>query len=251
MADRPHLLILGGTGEAVELASRVVEQCLVTYSLAGRTRTPRVPGDVTLRCGGFGGSRALTAWIQEADVSAVIDATHPFAANIARNATSAARAAGVPHLKLMRPVWTEKPGDRWLQASSLAAAPSLLPSECRNVFLSVGQQELVLFSGVADVRFLIRTVDPLDHCPLERAIRITGRGPFRVDEEVALMVRYQIDAVVSRNSGGISTYAKIAAARTLGLPVVMIARPRVPACHRVDTVDAAMSWLDQILGPVT
>ena len=239
MPDRPHILILGGTAEALRLTQAIVDHHAVTYSLAGRTRSPTLPEGAAVRRGGFGGIDSLADWLRGNAVDALVDATHPFAARITANAAEAAARAGVPRLKLLRPAWTEQPGDCWRHARDTAAAAEML--EGGTVFLSVGRQGLEAFGGLNDVRFVVRTVDPLKPCPFPNAI--VDRGPFTVEREIALMKRYGIDTLVSRNAGGEATYAKILAARELRLPVVMIDRPDYPPGEVVESAAEAAGWL--------
>lgn len=247
MADRPHLLILGGTGEALALADAARAGWRITYSLAGRTQRPAVPEGVEVRTGGFGGADALADWLRAGDVAALVDATHPFADTIAANAAAACDAAGVPRLKLLRPAWAPLPGDDWRDAANLADAATRLSGLGQDIFLSVGRRDLGAFAGVSGKRFLVRTVDPLAAPPLAGARCICGRGPFSVADEISLLREYGIAAVVSKNAGGDATYAKIEAARSLGLPVVMIRRPAPPQGDKegdiVEDADAATNWL--------
>ena len=238
-----RVLILGGTAEAVALAERIGPGCTVTYSLAGRTKTPSLPENVETRTGGFGGAEALRDWIAENRIAAVIDATHPYAAAIAANAASACDAAGIPRLKMLRPAWTARDGDDWRDAADVAAAAQMLPETGRRAFLSIGRQELGAFAGIGGVSFLIRTVDPLDEVPLPDATAVTGRGPFTEETETALLREHRIDVVVSKNAGGEATYAKIAAARALAVPVIMIARPAPPPGDTAARIDDALDWL--------
>ena len=243
MPDRQRVLILGGTSEAVDLANAVTDRFDITYSLAGRTKVPSIPENATIRTGGFGGVTALSAWMRGHDVALVIDATHPFAEQISANAADACKMTGTPRLRLLRPAWDTVPGDSWHRAEDVADAARLLPLLGRAAFLSVGRQELNAFAGLRAMRFLIRTVDPLKSLPLLRAERIIGRGPFTLEQETALMREHKIDVLVSKNAGGDKTYAKIAAARVLSIPVVMIKRPCFPSGVTVDNIGEALEWL--------
>ena len=239
MPDRPCVLILGGTAEALELTRAIADLYAATYSLAGRTRSPALPEGAAARSGGFGGVDSLAEWLRSNAVDALVDAAHPFAARISANAAEAAARAGVPRLKLLRPAWTERPGDRWRHAGDAAAAAAALKGG--TAFLSIGRRGLEAFSGLNGVRFVVRTVEPLKRCPFPNAI--ADRGPFTVEGEIALMKRYGVDTLVSKNAGGNATYAKILAARTLRLPVVMIARPDRPPGDVVESAAAAADWL--------
>lgn len=243
--ERRRLLILGGTGEAAALAGRLADdpRLEVITSLAGRTRDPaKVAGE--LRVGGFGGAAGLAAYLEQESIGLLVDATHPFAARMAANAARACAETGVPRLKLLRPPWRAGAGDRWHDAADMAAAAHFVGEFGRRVFLSVGRQDLSAFAGLDGLWFLVRSIEPLDaHCPLPKAEVIHGRGPFDEAAEAALLKEHRIDLLVSKNSGGEATYAKIAAARRLGLPVVMIARPPAPAGETAPDVDGAVAWI--------
>lgn len=249
MDDRARVLILGGTAEAVELAGRAAATFAVTYSLAGRTGNPNLPDGVRVRTGGFGGADALADWITGSGTGAVVDATHPFAAQIARNAANACGTTGIPRLKLLRPEWRAQPGDTWRTAADVDEAASLLAAAGRRAFLTVGRQEIRAFAGVTDTALVVRSIDPPgDADILPGATFITGRGPFSIADEIALLRDHEIDVVVSKNAGGDATYAKIAAARELELPVVMIQRPPAPPGDTVDRPDTALAWLNGLSG---
>ena len=243
MADRKRVLILGGTTEAMDLANSVAPAFNVTYSLAGRTHSPALPADVTVRTGGFGGVAALSAWMLARDIDLMINATHPFAQQISANADAACRITGTPRLRLLRPAWDMLPGETWHRVEGIAAAASKVREIGKPAFLSVGRQELAAFKGLNTRKFLIRTVDPIDNPPLAGAVCITGRGPFTAEGEAALMTRHGIGVLVSKNAGGDATYGKIAAARALGLPVVMINRPPPVLGNTVDNTAHALDWL--------
>lgn len=243
MSDKPHVLVLGGTGEAVKLADRATRDWRVTYSLAGRTQAPSLPSSVTVRSGGFGGADALAAWIAENRADAVIDATHPFADRIAANAAEACAKTGTPRIKLVRAPWARHLDDDWREVPDVAAAAAALAPLGRKIFLTVGRSELAAFSPVTGKSFLVRTAEPLPECPVAGAEVVVGRGPFSLAHEVWLLRSHGIDAVVSKNSGGDATYAKILAARELGLPVVMIARPAPPAGPAAASIADALAWL--------
>ena len=243
MSEKRHVLVLGGTGEAVKLADRAARDWRVTYSLAGRTQAPSLPSSVEVRSGGFGGADALAAWIAEHRADAVIDATHPFADRIAANAAEACEKTGTPRLKLVRAPWVRHLDDDWREVPDVAAAAASLPSLGKKIFLSVGRSELAAFAGVEGKSFLVRTAEPLSDCPLAGAEIVVGRGPFSLAHEVWLLRSHGIDAVVSKNSGGDATYAKVLAARELGLPVVMVARPAPPAGPAARTIADAVAWL--------
>lgn len=249
MSERAKILILGGTAEAVDLANRAAAAFDVTYSLAGRTTNPALPANASVRTGGFGGTDALKTWLGDNDIRAVIDATHPFARQIARNAAAACKKPGIPRVKLLRPSWRQQPGDDWLPAADVAQAVALLPSTGARAFLSVGRQEVAAFAAVKETELVIRSIDPPDGPEdLPGATFITGRGPFSVSDERALLRDHRIDVLVSKNAGGDATYAKIAAARALGIKVIMIERPPVPPGETVYGAEAAFAWLNASVG---
>jgi precorrin-6A/cobalt-precorrin-6A reductase len=240
-----RVLILGGTGEARRLAdvllSRGVE---VVSSLAGRTSEPALPeGEV--RRGGFGGADGLAAYIAEQRPWAVIDATHPYAQLISRNARRACAALRVPRLRLERPSWQPMPGDDWRQVEDLEQAVSLAAEIGRRVFLSTGSAPLELLQAYPDHWFLLRSVEPIAG-ELPNLRHITARGPFHCKDEIDLLDGHRIEVVVSKASGGSSVYAKIEAARELGLPVVMLRRPDPPPGPLVERIADAVAWLDQV-----
>lgn len=250
--DAPHILILGGTGEAAALADAVVargrDRVKVTTSLAGRTATPAtVPGEC--RIGGFGGPDGMARYLRDGGVSVVVDATHPFATQISRHAVMACSAADVPRLRLERPAWTPQDGDCWHMMPSIAAAAQALPDYGRRAFLTVGRTELEPFAACRDVWFLVRLVDQPDTpLPLANSVLEIGRGPFDIAAEQELMTRHEIDTLVCKASGGDMTRAKLDAARTLKCPVLMIARPPAPDGPRVHNVAGAMEWIVDRIG---
>ncbi|WP_436497680.1 cobalt-precorrin-6A reductase [Actinokineospora sp. HUAS TT18] len=235
------VLILGGTGEARALAAALATRpdTAVVSSLAGRVRSPRLPvGDV--RIGGFGGPEKLAAWLVEARIDAVVDATHPFAERISASAADAAARAGVPLIMLRRPGWTERPGDTWHWVDDLDEAARSLPGE--RVFLTTGRQGLASFAE-SDRWFLVRCVDPPEPPLPARMELLLDRGPYTLDGELALLRNYEIDVVVTKDSGGDLTVAKLDAARELGLPVVVVRRPPIPDVVSVASVKEVVAWL--------
>ena len=247
------ILILGGTAEAAGLARALAGDARVAAitSLAGRTRAPaELPGEV--RVGGFGGPEALAEYLAREEIGLVVDATHPFAARISRNAAQACEAAGVPRLLLARPPWSPRAGDHWVPAADAEAAAAALPGLGRRAFLAIGRQELAAFSGPTQPWFLVRLIEqPETPPPLAAYHLVLGRGPFAVAREIELLREHGIEVVVSKNSGGAGAGAKIAAARELGLPVVMIERPPAPDGETAGTVEAARAWIDARLPPGT
>lgn len=215
----------------------------VISSLAGRTRSPTLPpGEV--RSGGFGGAEGLARFLVDHGIDRLIDATHPFAAQIGAHAEQACREVEVPRLRLLRPPWQPEPGDRWIEVADLVDAARRLPERGRRVFLTVGQRDLEAFAGL-DLWFLVRTIEPAGPLPLRRAHWLAGRGPFAVEGEIALLRAHGIDVLVTKASGGAATYAKLVAARRLGLPVLMVRRPPPPAGPVVDSIEAARAWLER------
>jgi precorrin-6A/cobalt-precorrin-6A reductase len=240
MADL-EILILGGTGEARALAERLAGRAgfRVTLSLAGRTRAPAA-APCALRIGGFGGAEGLAAHLRAEVIGALVDATHPFARAISANARAAAVAAGVPLVVVARPPWASEPGDRWTRVPGMAAAARALGDVPRRVFLAIGRQEVAAFRAAPQHRYLVRSVEPPDPADLPPdAGTILARGPFPEPEERALFAARGIEVVVAKNSGGDATYGKIAAARALGLPVVMVDRSPSEGV----TVEAALDHL--------
>ncbi len=235
-----HLLILGGTGEAAALArgalARFGESLTVTTALAGRTRHPGpIAGEVRI-----GGMMAQ-------DVDRLIDATHPFAAAISRAARLAASRAGVPRLALRRPPWQRHPLDRWIEVDSLEAAALLVGRIGRRAWLTVGAHSIAAFTPATGVRFVVRLIDPPREPLLLRFYEVvTGRGPFSLAEERHLLERHAIDVLVCKASGGAATEAKLIAARELSLPVIMVRRPPVEPGPTVETVEAALDWLEKL-----
>jgi len=238
------VLLLGGTGEARELAQLLSSQAVeVLSSLAGRTRDPRQPAG-QLRTGGFGGAQGLAAWLQANPVDAIIDATHPFAAQMTANAAAAATQTGVPLLILRRPGWTEEPGDNWHWTDTQAAAARLVPTLGSRVFLTIGRQGLPAFATTG-LWTLARCVDPPDPQPTWCTL-ILARGPFTHPDELGILRDHRIDVLVTKDSGGPATAAKLTAARELAIPVVVIRRPGLPPHTTVvESVPEALAWLAQ------
>jgi precorrin-6A/cobalt-precorrin-6A reductase len=225
----PHVLVLGGTTEARELAGELAARpgVRVTRSRAGRVSRPgRVAGDV--RAGGFGGAEGLADWLREHRVDAVVDATHPFAATITANAARAATATGLPLVALRRPGWRPGPGDRWHTVPSLDAAADLLPQVGRRVFLTTGRLGLAAFAHLRELHFVVRSVEPPEPPMPPDTYVLLARGPFTVADESALLREHRVDVLVTKDSGGAATAAKLTAAREHGLPVVVVRRPPLP-----------------------
>ncbi|MGY1855175.1 cobalt-precorrin-6A reductase [Modestobacter sp. SYSU DS0290] len=236
------VLVLGGTGEARRLAAALVTAGVdVLSSLAGRVADPVLP-EGPVRIGGFGGADGLAAWLAEHAPRAVVDATHPFAARITANAARAAARQGTPLLRLQRPGWTPGPGDTWRFVDTSTEAAAAVAGY-RSVFLTTGRQGVGVFAGLPG-RVLVRSVDPPDEPLPAGATLLLDRGPFSVADELALMREHAVDVVVTKDSGGHLTEAKLVAARQLGIPVVLVRRPPLPpGVETVATVEEALAWL--------
>jgi precorrin-6A/cobalt-precorrin-6A reductase len=242
-----RLLILGGTGEAVALARAVLARfgdgIEVTTALAGRTSRPGpIPGQV--RIGGFGGAAGLADYLAAQRIDRLIDATHPFAAEISRAARLACDQMEVPRLLLVRPVWRRHPLDRWIEVETVEAAAQIVGRVGRRALLTVGASEVAAFAPATGVRFVVRMIDrPRDPLPLRFYEIVLGRGPFALSDERHLLERHAIDTLVCKASGGAATEAKLIAARELSLPVIMVRRPPVERGLSVESVDGALDWL--------
>ena len=245
---RHKLLSLGGTGEALALA-RLVAAAMpdlpMTTSLAGRTRDPvQPPGEV--RVGGFGGIDGLVRYIGENGVTMLVNATHPFAAQMSRHVRDAQRDSPVRMLRLLRPAWQKRPDDSWIPVPDVKAAAEICRWLGKRIFLSLGAKDLGAFAGLMQPRFLVRLVDPPEAVPLAHYDLVAARGPFTLAGERDLIEEYAIDLIVAKNSGGDATYAKIAVARELGIPVLMIRRPEIaldPGSETVASVEGALAWI--------
>lgn len=238
-----RILILGGTGEARELAAALAAaDADVISSLAGRVSQPRLP-DGPVRVGGFGGADGLAAFLQAEGMTHLVDATHPFAATITANAALAAAGTGVPRLVLRRPGWATDPA--WTGAASIGEAAEAVarwPGE--SVFLTTGRRDLGAFAADDGHQFLVRAVDPPNGPVPSRMTLILDRGPYTVESETALMREHRVGLLVTKNSGGPMTAAKLSAARNLGVHVVMVRRPPLPSgSTAVATVQEALRWL--------
>jgi precorrin-6A/cobalt-precorrin-6A reductase len=246
------LLILGGSAEAATLAQAAVERfgktMRVVTSLAGRTAAPKkIAGE--MRVGGFGGAEGLAAYLQAENVQLVIDALHPFATTMARHAVEACAQGSVPRLALRRAPWVRQDTDHWIEVPDApSAARTLIERGASRVFLASGMTDIAAFGGLPDIWFLVRLVDPqAEVLPLERHGLIFARGPFDAGQDELLLKRHGIEAVVSKNSGGKASVAKIVAARALNIPVVMIAPPAPPPGETVAAVPAAVAWITRKL----
>jgi precorrin-6A/cobalt-precorrin-6A reductase len=241
-----NLLILGGTTEASALARALAgdRRFRATLSLAGLTRNP-LPQPLPCRTGGFGGAEGLARYLAEHRIGALVDATHPFAARMTRHAAEAARLTGIPLLVVNRPAWQPAPGDRWTGVPDMEAAAAALGCDPRRVLLTVGQKDLAPFAAAPWHTYVIRSVEPPSPESLPpRAEMIAARGPFAEADEHRLLTARRIEVLVTKNSGGEATQPKLAAARALGLPVIVVARPEPPpGIELVATVPEVMAWL--------
>jgi precorrin-6A/cobalt-precorrin-6A reductase len=241
-----RLLILGGTTEASALDRAIAGRADLdpTLSFAGRTRSP-VPPPIPFRIGGFGGIRGLETYLRERRTDAVVDATHPFAAQMSLHAAAACRALKIPLGILTRPPWLRQPGDRWTSVVDMGAAVHALGERPRRVFLTVGGLQLAAFAAAPHHRYVVRTIEPpegLEALPSHRLI--LARGPFSVGDEIALMRAEQVETLVTKNSGGAATEAKLAAARALGIDVVIVERPDPPDVPTFHSVAAILAWIE-------
>lgn len=214
------------------------------YSYAGRTEAP-VAQPLPIRVGGFGGVAGLVAYLKAEGITHLIDATHPFAAQMSRHAVEACAATGTPLIALEREPWQAAEGDRWTRVPDLAGAVAALGETPRRVFLAIGRQTLDAFAGAPQHHYLLRLVDPpTEPLPLPRAEAVIARGPFTVEGDRALLQDHGIEVVVAKNAGGAGAEAKLVAARELGLPVILIDRPWVPERKVARSVEAVMAWLN-------
>lgn len=248
MTDR--VLILGGTGEAAALARALAGAgwAAPILSLAGLTDAAPVEG-VVMRSGGFGGVGGLAAYLRGTGVAALVDATHPFAARISEHAVRACSAAGVPRFRLQRAAWQLELGDRWHAVANLAEGLDWLRPVTWRVFATLGRRALPELGRAPGFTFVVRGIVRPESVP-ENVVWVSARPPFPVAAEVALFRRHEVGALFVQASGGEVTYAKVAAARELGLPVAMLTRPQPPA-GAAGSVPEALAWLAAVLGRST
>jgi len=242
-----RLLILGGSTEARQLAERLAGHpgFSAELSLAGRTKNP-LPQALACRIGGFGGAEGLAGYLNDNRIDVLIDATHPFAERISENAVRAAKITGVPLLTLTRAPWAAQAGDRWTEVADAGAAALAIGAPRQRVFLTVGRQQVPAFEIAPQHDYLIRTIDAPEPMPaLPFARLLLARGPFTVESERDLLRDERIDMLISKNSGGDSTRAKLDAARDLGIPVILIRRPQASARHIFYDLDALLGELDR------
>ncbi|QOZ35269.1 cobalt-precorrin-6A reductase [Bradyrhizobium sp. CCBAU 53421] len=237
-------LILGGTADANSLAVAIARAGIdAVYSYGGRTAAP-AERPLPTRIGGFGGVSGLADYLRREAITHVIDATHPFAAEMSRNAIAACAQTATPLIALERAAWDKTSGDRWIEVADVTSAAAALPDRRASVFLAIGRQHIAPFGGRPQHAYTLRFVDPPEHAlPLPDADVIVSRGPFTLEGELALLRARAIEWIVARNSGGSGARAKIDAARALGLPVIMITRRLLPDRPRVESVSEVMEWL--------
>lgn len=211
------------------------------FSYAGRTDNP-VAQPLPMRVGGFGGVAGLVDYLRGEKIGAVVDATHPFAAQMSRNAIEACRLAGVPLIGLERAPWVAAEGDHWVHVGNMEAAVAALPDTPARVFLAIGKQNLAGFAAKPH-HYLLRLVDAPEGQPLPDCTIVLARGPFEAEGDKALMLHHNISHIVAKNAGGAGAEAKLIAARALGLPVILIDRPALPKREVVATIPEVMAWL--------
>ncbi len=250
---RLRVLVLGGTTEASALCRMLGTTwptCHAVLSLAGVTTQPHLP-DMTTRIGGFGGVEGLVDWLHHNAINAVVDATHPFAAQMSHNAALACAVAKLPLLRLERPGWSATPQDQWLMVPSIVDAAHTLAhtsewSRPHSVFLTTGRKETRPFLAAPQHQYLFRSIETPDTADLPPRTRVLrARGPFDLSAELQLMQAQKITVLVTKNSGGSATYPKLEAARMLGIPVIMIARPPPQNTPRAKDATVALTWLHQ------
>lgn len=239
-----RILLLGGTTEASRLARALADAGLeAVFSYAGRTDAP-VAQPLPLRVGGFGGVDGLADYLHRQRITHVVDATHPFAARMSRNAIDACARTGTPLVTLERPAWTAATGDDWHHVPDTDAAVAALPDAPARVFLAIGKQTLAPFAAKPQHHYLLRLVDPpTAPLPLPDATAVIARGPFDAETDTALLRDHAINHVVAKNAGGAGAEAKLLAARALRLPVILIDRPTLPPRKVKTTVAEVMDWL--------
>lgn len=244
MNDQKRILLIGGTEEARRLNAILedLENVKLVTSLAGRTANPaKLRGHVIT--GGFGGADGLANFLGQNKIQWVIDASHPYAAKITQTVASVCRAKEISYVRFNRLPWETVAGDQWISVPSIEQAAAALTDYAR-IFLSVGRQELAQFADLTDKFFLVRTIEKVPFEPDgSETIFIRERGPFQIEDEIRLMRQYRLNVVVSKNSGSASTYAKIVAARTLQLPVIMIDRPILPSMTTMTSIEDIMSLI--------
>ena len=243
-----RILILGGTRDARQIASTfVAEGRSVITSLAGVTENPVLPPGAVRR-GGFGGVAGLAAYLEAERISLVVDATHPFAAQMSAQAHEACRLKQVPLFRFERPAWTPRADDRWTMATNMGEAVRLLPSAAR-AFVTIGRKEIAMFFARQDISGVARMIEPPPAAVPVGWELLLERPPFTAESETAVMTRFRITHLVTKNAGGGSTDAKLDAARQLGLPVIMVMRPDKPGTHVFSSESELAGALRRVLSP--
>ena len=241
------LLILGGSSEGAILARALASdpRFEATISLAGRTEHP-AESPIPVRSGGFGGVEGLARYLTENRIGVLVDATHPFAAEMKGNAVNAARLTGTNFLAIRRLAWTPQPGDNWIMVEGVEEAAAALGDTPKRVLLTTGRKELAPFNAAAQHFYLLRSVEtPAPDALPPRVKVISARGPFTFADEFKLLKAHAIEVLVTKNSGGTATAPKLAAARALNLPIIMVRRPEIPDAPSVETVAEALAWLER------
>ena len=259
---KKNILILGGSTEGFALAEKLENHPAYhpISSLAGRTSLPRKPVG-NYRTGGFGGPKGLAEYIKNENISALIDATHPFAHQISSNANQAAKQANCPIIHISRPAWKKQHGDHWIEVNSMQEAASALTPEHSPAFLTIGRLKLSAFLDRTDIIFLCRAIEPPKNTDPKKQNRsnpsheelwpgnfhfIYAKGPYSYEAEKTLIQQQNIKAIVTKNSGGEKARAKLDVARDLGCPIIMVNRPQIPDVKTVKTIDEALIWLENL-----
>ncbi|OUS20865.1 cobalt-precorrin-6A reductase [Rhodobacterales bacterium 59_46_T64] len=244
------VLVLAGTREAAQIAKALAEKGTpAVASLAGATRAPK-PMPLPTRMGGFGGADGFAAYLRNARITAVLDATHPFALRITRRSAEICAAMGIPYAQVLRPAWEAGEGDNWTILAQESEAADHVPRGAR-VFLATGRQTLMAFAPLADkdCTLICRQIDPPTGAfPFPKGEFMIGRPPFSVDDEIALFQLLGIEWLIVKNAGGEAPRSKLIAARRLGIPVGMIARPAQPDVLRFETIAPAIAWAEEGVG---
>lgn len=240
-----RVLLLGGTSEASALARTLATARIsAIFSYAGRTSAP-VAQPLPTRIGGFGGVDGLIRYLEAEAITHLIDATHPFAAGMSRNAIAACAASGRKLCAYERPPWRAGPGDDWRPVSDIAAAVEALPEAPARVFVAIGKQTLAPFAARPQHHYLLRLVDrPAAPPPLPHATIVLARGPFTEADDLHLLASHRITHIVAKNSGGSGAEAKLKTARTLRIPVILVDRPTLPERLVLGSEAAVMEWLN-------
>lgn len=236
-------MLLGGTADALAMAAELVRARLpAIYSVAGRTTAPALPA-LPCRTGGFGGAAGLAAYLRAQGITHVVDATHPFAAQMSRNAVAACAETSLPLIAHERAPWVPGPGDSWRSFAGLAEIATALPQAATRIFLAIGRQHLDLFAAHPQHHYLLRLVDPPRVPPLAGAEVVVSKGPFTAKGDLALMRAHGTELVIAKNAGGAAASAKLEAARVMGIPVWLAERPTIPDRPRAGNPQEVMDWL--------